>query len=921
MLWVRMKATLVRSVLCAVVCLDALSSQAMGQPIINEVMAARQTLIVDDDNDNSDWLELLNAGSQRVELWEYGLSDRLTGREPWRFPPVGLEPGEYLLVWCSGKDRTSPSVEFSTAADSPLPFTPSLVTLDDTWRYLATDDAMAPFPADWEQPEFDDGGWPEGRPGFGFADDDDVTVVPSETISILLRRTFTVADPGRLPSLLLRVDYDDAFVAYLNGVRVLSVNFPPDEEPSGAVRARGVRESGKPQRFDVSTYLDVLRNGPNVLAIVVLNSTPGRGDLSMIPELGSVPPVFHADFKLSSGETVVLTDPGGGVVDAVPLGRQVAHRSFGRSPDASSELRYHFLPTPLESNRLPVATSPPEPVGPIFSPPGGRFAGPLTVSLAVELEFSGWEVRYTLDGTTPSVDSLAYEGPLAVMEDTVLRATVFFDGRPMAPAVTQSYFGISETSRQFALPTVSIAMPPEDFHLVQNNALGRGRRSEREAHLEIFDVSGDAVLATGFGLRLAGRSSRNGDFEFKKAYRAYFRSVYGVGRLRFPLFPDTTVDSFDQIALRPSHSDRFRQDINGTLVRDQVMRDLQEDMGGIVSHGTWYNLLVNMKYLGVYNVMERINEEFFESHRPESGSQWDVLNGDGPINGTADAWRDFLSFMRTGDFRDDAMFDRALERIDVDNFTSYMILNMWAQNHDWPGNNYVIGRSRRDDGRWVFLSWDAEFAMAGGRWGPKGFDADTFALVMSNTGGFASVFKGLLENAAYRDYFLREVDRQLATNLSPDHVLERIRRQGDVVEPDIPEEAALTDETLETWQRNMTLMEEFVRRRGPFFAQFVRSDARFGLQRFPRGDVDTDGRVNVLDAVLVLRYLTGQAEFAGCLDRLDADDSGRIDITDSTNLLNWIFRGSVGFGPVPVFGECGVDVVDDDLPCERSVCL
>ena len=892
-----------------------------AQVVINEVMAARHAVILDDDDDNSDWLELYNRGTERVELWDWALTDDTADREPWRFPVVGMEPDDYLLVWCSGKNRTFPAPELSTREDSPLPFTPELVTLEDSWRYLPTTDAEAPFPDGWEQPGFVDTGWQEGRPGFGFDDGDDVTEVPPESLAVLLRRTFELARPERLPNLLLRADYDDAFVLYLNGVRVLSVNFPEDEEPSNAVRARGVRDTGRPERFDLSPHLDLLRTGPNLLALVVLNSTPGRGDLSMIPELGTVPPVFHADFKLSSGETVVLTDPQGLLVDAVQLPQQVDHRSFGRLPDGAADLRYQFLPSPLAPNRGPVAETLPPPVGPVFTPGGGLYDAPVSVSLAVDLDFSGWELRYTLDGSLPSSESPQYDGPLTVREDAVVRARVFLEGKALSPAKTESYYGLSAASQELALPVLSVAMDPGDFSLVQNNALGRGRPSEREGYLEIFDAAGQPVVATGFGLRLAGRSSRGGEFEFKKAYRAYFRSDYGDSRLRLKLFPDTEVESFDQIALRPSHSDRFRPDINGTLIRDQVMRDLQEDMGGIVSHGTWYNLFVNMRYLGVYNVMERINGEFFESRFPETGDDWDVLNADGPIDGTREAWDDFIAFIREGDFRSDTVYEEALRRVDVANFTSYMLLNIWAQNHDWPGNNYVIGRPRVDGGRWVFLSWDAEFAMAGGRWGPKGFDADTYALVMSNQGAFPTILKGLLQNSGYREYFLAEVDRHLSTTLSTEHVLRRIRLQADVVEQDMPEESALTDETFATWVRNMDLMTEFVRRRAPFFAQFVRRDSRFALPTFARGDANEDGRVNVLDAVNVLRSIVGQVEIVGCLDRLDVDDSGAIDITDGAALLNWIFRASAGFAPVAALGECGVDTTSDALPCELSDCL
>ncbi len=73
--------------------------------VINEIMAANLDIIADEDGDFADWIEIYNSGSQSVSLEGWGLSDDYERPFRWVFPDIVIQPGEYLLVWASGKDR------------------------------------------------------------------------------------------------------------------------------------------------------------------------------------------------------------------------------------------------------------------------------------------------------------------------------------------------------------------------------------------------------------------------------------------------------------------------------------------------------------------------------------------------------------------------------------------------------------------------------------------------------------------------------------------------------------------------------------------------------------------------------------------------------------------------------------------------
>ena len=51
---------------------------------------------------------------------------------------------------------------------------------------------------DWQQIDFDDSDWEIGEPGFGFGDNDDVTLLPVGTQSVYIRIPFEVQDISTL---------------------------------------------------------------------------------------------------------------------------------------------------------------------------------------------------------------------------------------------------------------------------------------------------------------------------------------------------------------------------------------------------------------------------------------------------------------------------------------------------------------------------------------------------------------------------------------------------------------------------------------------------------------------------------------------------------------------------------------------------
>lgn len=91
---------------------------------------------------------------------------------------------------------------------------------------------------------------------------------------------------------------------------------------------------------------------------------------------------------------------------------------------------------------------------------------------------------------------------------------------------------------------------------------------------------------------------------------------------------------------------------------------------------------------------------------------------------------------------------------------------------------------------------------------------------------------------------------------------------------------------------------------------------------YHRGDVNSDGTVNLSDAVFILVYLFQAGPEPECLDAANSNSDKAIDLADSIFLLSFLFAGgdSPGFPGAPP-ASCGIDWDSETLGCEHySMC-
>jgi hypothetical protein len=155
----------------------------------------------------------------------------------------------------------------------------------DEWAYLIPESEL---PSDWNTIGFDDSGWSTGPGGFGYGDEDDGTEI-EPALSVYMRRNFTVTNMDDLISAFLHADYDDGFVAYLNGTEIGRSNnlgdpgtFVPYDVTTSTDHEAQLYWGGYPEAYtlDSQQLASLLTAGENVLAVQAHNVGITSSDMS-----------------------------------------------------------------------------------------------------------------------------------------------------------------------------------------------------------------------------------------------------------------------------------------------------------------------------------------------------------------------------------------------------------------------------------------------------------------------------------------------------------------------------------------------------------------------------------------------------------------------------------------------------------------
>ena len=110
-------------------------------------------------------------------------------------------------------------------------------------------------------------------------------------------------------------------------------------------------------------------------------------------------------------------------------------------PSGTYYVRYRETDTHKPGEPAAVVVPPynaPDPAAaPVFTPAGGIYTGPQSVTITCATE--GVVIHYTTDGSDPTVNSPVYSGPIPVTENLTIKAVAVKDGMSDSPVVSAVY--------------------------------------------------------------------------------------------------------------------------------------------------------------------------------------------------------------------------------------------------------------------------------------------------------------------------------------------------------------------------------------------------------------------------------------------------------------------------------------------------
>ncbi len=467
---------------------------------------------------------------------------------------------------------------------------------------------------------------------------------------------------------------------------------------------------------------------------------------------------LHTNFAIDKdGEYLALVDAGGNVVhEYLSFPPQQADISYGMW---DGQCRYFAVPTPGRANEQPLLglTAPTR-----HSLERGFYSEPFELEITCGTPDA--VIRYTLNGSEPEEKTRRIydpNEPVLITTTTVVRSMASKPGWKTAPVTTDTYIFIDDVARQPAappdwpmdwgyssdagavvpadygmdprvvdtnlpgysvpealldIPTMCVSMRPDDFISAETGIYANPEsRWERKCSIEYFSPEGDEGFQHDCKIEIHGNASRRPYRMQKHSFRLTFTSQYGPSKLKYPLFADSDVDEFNQLVLRASFTDswglvswssssRYRPN-DSQYIRDVWMKDSLRDMGQPSSCGKFVHLYVNGLYFGLYNLTERVDEEFYSSRLGGQPEDWEV-NED--FSGAGARWRAMLAI----DPSTPAGYARMQEYLDVEDFADYMLLHFYADAEDWPHHNgNAAVNAISGDGRFRFFVWDQEIVL------------------------------------------------------------------------------------------------------------------------------------------------------------------------------------------------------------------
>ena len=307
----------------------------------------------------------------------------------------------------------------------------------------------------------------------------------------------------------------------------------------------------------------------------------------------------------------------------------------------------------------------------------------------------------------------------------------------------------------------------------------RGKKSERQVHVDIFEPDGTNIISQEAGIRTSGGVTRQAS---QKSFKLYARDEYDtIDYFPYAFFQDARSDSdgtvnakYECLKIRNTGNDRLM-----AFIRDELGMRLAKQSGlQDVQAVTPVAVYINGLYTGLYWMHETYDDSYFEQkYGSYNGKMVVIGNAETDMstdtkhvdeNEYAREYNHLYAEYSQKDLTDDDTYKELCNVIDINNYIKYFVIECYMGNLDWPANNqrvyrYVAKEGERYqedtvfDGRYRYLIYDVDSSMG---FGSDLEDMDTYNVYeyMSDVIAYeAPLMKALLQREDVKSIFVTYV--------------------------------------------------------------------------------------------------------------------------------------------------------------------
>ena len=753
-----------------------ISSFSFGQLVINEGSNKNYSVLADEDGDYEDWIEIYNSGTTAIDLFNYSLSDNSTPGE-WFFPHQIIQPNEYIIVFCSEKNRFASTPFTNVLIDSTFQPQPGWNTHYFTTPFywdgvsnivlnLCTYNSFYECNSIHSQSttNFNSATIALNYPGSacGFSGGSNAQQRPNIRFNSSIIGTGTIQNGY--------YDYPSAYSNWYEGARQQYLYSASELISAGL----------SPGNID-SLSFDVIATCPTSLQFIELSmSNTGINSLSpnFVPATGNF---HHTNFKISStGETIKLYNPSGTVVSALNVNCGPGYDiSVGHFLDGSGTLKRFSSPTPGVSNNNSIPSDG-YAAAPVFSITSGIYTSPISVSIT-DLNNPTATIYYTLDGSDPNENSTLWNGtPIYIFQSKILRARSYVNGLIPSTISSSSYlFNVHHTT-----PIISVISDPQNLFGPSGMFDNPSLDLLKNASIDYFDstLNHNLLFSRRAGIIMDGGWGSRGLPQ--RPFRIKFDDgVLGQGPISGFIIPDRTN--------RNQYSDfMLRNGSNQYLIlphKDAAQTKMMGD-GTNNYYSAWRpaSVYINGEYWGLYELREKFNTEMFEIYDGAIENTIEILGSSAQygfqlraIEGDVQNFYDSYNLFSQINPLDTNFWTQADQYFDMIYYNDYIIGELWMNNADWGFNynNLKIYRSNATNYSWRYILMDLEYGLLPNPSNDFSCGYDLLGQLINwpstdpGNPHFNIFWKGL-QNDRFKNYFINRFADQMNTVYLPSRLLE-----------------------------------------------------------------------------------------------------------------------------------------------------